>query len=131
MIVFRKVLRESKSNEAISRFWGSLLLAFWALLLNLVHHVRPVVWGQGVPRRASQPLACRLGCVVLAAGREQGSTRLHFPWVLGEDVASDLHLGPIAEWLVPQTHFLLEVSFWNICVWKASILCLNLPSYRA
>lgn len=54
-----------------------------------------------------------------------------FPLVLGEDVSSELYLGPVAEWIVPQTHFLLEVSFRNIRVWTAAILCLNLPSYRA
>lgn len=66
----------------------------------------------------SQTLSCRFGSVVRICRRapdieEQSNTLLPFHWTLGEDISSELHLGPTTELIVSQTRFLFEVIFWN------------------
>lgn len=66
----------------------------------------------------SQTLSCRFGSVVRICRRapdieEQSNTLLPFHWTLGEDISSELHLGPTTKLIVSQTRFLFEVIFWN------------------
>lgn len=66
----------------------------------------------------SQTLSCRFGSMVHICRRaldieEQSNTLLPFHWTLGEDISSELHLGPTTKLIVSQTRFLFEVIFWN------------------